>query len=114
MLDKDRLQHPERYEVSVYDTATGKFVREFQCFGVVLGLIKEVDITGRGEDIDGKYYSSQPVGVNASPEDIATLIYGLVDMYPEVKTMLSDILSGDIAIEFIPDNGEGEDDEDDD
>ena len=91
MLNKERLEHPERFEVTVYDTATEEIVREFRCFGAFVGQIQEVDIKDDEEAPDGTYYSTQPVGFNACAEDAATMIYSLLEMFPEAKTILEEM-----------------------
>lgn len=101
-----RFENPTKFEVTVYDTEKEKVVLDRQCLGYMIGEIKVIELEQEG-DVH-QYATVQPMGENFSAQDVAVLIFTLIEMYPEAQSYLDEMAEGNIGIGMVE---RGEDDD---
>lgn len=83
----------KRFQLSVFDTQENEVLLDQECLGYYVTAINVTKLTDDANDEGISYIQS--FGDAFAPEELALIMFDIIEQFPETRAMLDDMMSGE-------------------
>lgn len=100
------MEESKRFQVSVFDTQENEVLLDQECLGYYATVINVTKLPG--DDANEGISYIQSFGDAFAPEELALIMFDIIEQFPETRSLLDDMLSGE-GLEVVHLDDEDED-----
>lgn len=84
----------KRFQLSVFDTQENEVLLDQECLGYYVTAINVTKLPGDDANDEGISYI-QSFGDAFAPEELALIMFDIIEQFPETRAILDDMMSGE-------------------
>lgn len=86
-------EESKRFQLSVFDTQENEVLLDQECLGYYVTAINVTKLPGDSSDEGISYIQS--FGDAFAPEELALIMFDIIEQFPETRALLDDMMSGE-------------------